>query len=173
MIIGHRETFAVEVELNREYGGPWLFGKLCYWVCGAMVGDYNLDTSLRDVLLGMRWIVRDCGNRDGGSLCDVSPENAFSTINNSLYATDRVADPVPFQVPDTPARFDVTIQVDVFNQWKIFLIECDGVDRMLFRNIGDGDLRQATIPKGVFDEVLKQVFDYLSSLHSREGDSSS
>jgi hypothetical protein len=165
VIIGAKDHFAVEFELDQEYGGPWLFGSFCYWIDGARVGDYELGTSLRDVLLQMRSVVTDCGNRSGGMLCDLPADTAFLVLDGLLYESEPVVTPRAFQMPDSPARFEVKIPVDVFDSWKIYLIECDNTARMIFRNTNDGRIEVARLAMGAFDTVISDAFNRLDSLY--------
>src|SRR5690242_5046175 len=50
MIIGNPSRFAIEFELKPQYGGVWMWGHLRYWCGGTEVGDFRIDTSLRDAL---------------------------------------------------------------------------------------------------------------------------
>ena len=166
--IGDRESFAVQFELDEEYEGPWLFGKFCYWIGGIRVGDYELGTSLRDVYFGMKWLPHDCGNRGGGILCNLTPEESFSALDGALYRDEVSPDTGHCELPDSPARFNVSIPVDVFDKWKIYLIECECVARMLFRNTEDGVIRVTNLSQGVFDSVIKEVHAYVERLYDRE-----
>ena len=65
MLFGNQETFGIEYEIEPTNGGAWLFGKICYWIDGARVGDYSMGTSLRDVLFQSESILRNCHNRSG------------------------------------------------------------------------------------------------------------
>ncbi|WP_277403523.1 Imm42 family immunity protein [Achromobacter insuavis] len=50
MEFGDRNRFGVNLDLNEDYGGVWLFGKICYWICGNMVGNYDVeDTFIQDL----------------------------------------------------------------------------------------------------------------------------
>lgn len=168
MKFGDKETFAVELELDEDYVGAWLFGQFCYWINGVQVGDYQLVVSLRDVLSGMKWIVYDCGNRKGGVLCKHRPEEVFSILDKSLYGSEEFEAANDHQLPDTPARFEITVPVEVFNQWKAFLIECGDRASVLLKYAGDEGVKISTLPIGAFDNVIKEVYDYLDKLHERE-----
>lgn len=166
MRFGEKKSFAVEFELDESYGGPWLYGKFCYWVNGVQVGDYVLGTSLRDVLFAMKWVVYDCGNRYGGNLCKIPAQEVFFLLDGALYGNEETNSDL--QLPDQPARFEVKIQVDIFDQWKVYLIECDDKATILFKNINDSDVKVATIPTKVFDDAIKGCFDSLTTLYNRE-----
>jgi hypothetical protein len=168
MKFGDRQTFAVEFQLDEVYGGTWLFGEFCYWIDGVQVGDYNLSTSLGDVLSGMMWIVHDCGNRDGGILCKLSPWEAFCMIDSSMYVSDECQDADESQLPDTPARFEIRIPVEIFNGWKIYLIECAERALVYFKHSNDAEVRVANLPVGIFDRVIKEAYVCLNELYDNE-----
>src|SRR5262245_35407037 len=114
MRFGDIHIFAIDVELDENYGGMWLFGKLCYWINGSQVGDFNLGTSLRDAYFQMKWIVHDCGNRDGGLLCTLPNNVAFLQLDSFLYDSEEVVNNHGVEPPESPARFEVKIPIDVF-----------------------------------------------------------
>jgi hypothetical protein len=57
-VVGEPSQFAVEYDLNENYGGVWMFGRFCYWCGGQRVGDYEMSTSLRDVLFQLDQIAK-------------------------------------------------------------------------------------------------------------------
>lgn len=166
MEIGDRRKFAIELDLDEHYEGVWLFGRFSYWINGDRVGDYDLGTSLRDVLFQMKWIVFDCGNRDGGILCTHSPEKVFYWLDGALYDDSDISGEI--ELPDTPARFDIRIPVDIFDEWKIYLIECNDNAKILFKSDKESDIRVVSIAVGLFDSVIKDTYNYLDELYERE-----
>jgi hypothetical protein len=164
MIIGDKESFAVEYELDQNHGGTWMYGKICYWISNYQVGDYELGTSLRDTLFAMKYLIGDCGNREGLVLCDLSPEEAFFQLNESIYGNLQKVDT---NLPDTPARFDILIPVDVFSQWKIFLIDCNNFTTILYKRDTEESVRYFRIKRGEFDNIIKQLYINLESMYDR------
>lgn len=167
MKFGDKQSFAVELELDKDYGGAWLFGKICYWINGVQVGDYELGTSLRDVLSGMMWIVNDCGNRQGGALCGLSSQDVFYVLDEALYGSEASGTANDLETAETPARFEIKIRLDVFNGWKVFLIECGDRATILFKSADDEDVKVCALPSGAFDEIIKEVYNYLDDFHKR------
>ena len=165
MDFGDRNIFAIQLELNSDPGGAWLFGRFCYWINEKQVGDYELGTSLRDVFLNLKWIVHDCGNRRGDRLCLSQPEELFELLDGSLYGVGELAPDV--WLPESPARFDIRPPVDVFDGWKVYLVECDTRDLFVYQNVGTG--RKIEIFKastGRFDMAVQQAYLYLERLLS-------
>ncbi len=159
MIIGNTNSFAVAYELDENQEGTWLFGKFCYWIDGSQVGNYDLGTSLRDVLFQMKYVVSDCGNRHGEALCKLPPVEAFYRLDAALYEGSVALEfpLVGIPLPDTPARFEIKISVDVFDQWKIYILECEDRATILYKKLDDTDVMVSEIDIGIFDNVIKKV----------------
>lgn len=90
MIFGDTTVIAAQLELDRDHGGPWLFGWFCNWINGTQIGDYNLGTSLRDVFFSMKWIADDRGNRQCTGLCNLPGEEVFRLLDSALYGPDEI-----------------------------------------------------------------------------------
>jgi hypothetical protein len=165
MDFGDRSIFAIQLELDSNPGGAWLFGRFCYWIHGKQVGNYELGTSLRDVFLNLKWIAHDCGNRRGDRLCLSPPEELFELLDRSLYGVETLAPDV--WLPESPARFDIRPPVDVFDGWKVYLVECNAIDLFVYENIGTARKIEAfKAPTGRFDMAVQQSYLYLERLLS-------
>ncbi|CAH1193821.1 hypothetical protein PAECIP111893_00562 [Paenibacillus plantiphilus] len=106
MIVGDRSFFAVEFELDQEYGSDWLFGKFCYWIRDRRLGDYELGASLRDVLFSLDTLVQDNGNRTHLDLFGLTRSDLFTRLDGALFGYE------PSQYDDVAvkeswARFNV------------------------------------------------------------------
>jgi hypothetical protein len=155
MLIGKKESIAIEYELDKNYGGVWMYGRICFWINNIRVGDYDLGTSLRDVLFQMKYLIADNGNRDGLILCEMPYEEVFYQLNESIYG-----DPLYIisKILDTPARYDIRIPVDVFELWKIYLIDCNDFSIILFKNETEEYVHSAYIERGEFDSIVNQLY---------------
>lgn len=165
MIVGNRSLFAVEFELDQEYGGIWLFGKICYWIRDRRIGDYELGTSLRDVLFSLDTLVQDNGNRTHIELFGLTRSDLFSRLDGALfgYETSQYDD---VAVQETWARFNVVLPVDVFDGWKIYLVDNLEVSRMLFNNLNEVKIQEEEFGIGLFDEVIFRTHQELTILYN-------
>jgi len=84
MIIGNKSEFAIEYELALDYGGVWMFGRVCYWTKDHKIGDYESGTSLRDVMLQLHRIIRDNGKRMHEELFHLNKLELFSRLNDTI-----------------------------------------------------------------------------------------
>ncbi|MCE3199835.1 immunity 42 family protein [Paenibacillus sonchi] len=164
MIFGEHSIFAVEFELDQEYNGVWLFGKFCYWVRGKRVGDYELGTSLRDVLFSLDTLVQDNGNRTQMELFGLSGSDLFTRLDGALFGYERTLyDEVA--VKETWARFNVTLPIDIFDGCKVYLIDNLEMSRMLFRNLNEVEVQEEKFEKGLFDDVISRAHQELAILY--------
>lgn len=166
MIIGDKKNIAVEFELDKNYGGTWLFGKICYWSHGKCIGNYDLGTSLRDVLFLMRSIVRDNGTRGHNKLFDLDLNNLYDVLNNALYGCEESAYE-KISTEETWARFDICIRVDVFDGWKIFLIEKNDKAKLIVKE-EENRVFECVLLRGEFDEVITNAYKKLDALYEGE-----
>ncbi|MEX3959233.1 MULTISPECIES: Imm42 family immunity protein [Trinickia] len=164
MEFGKRSRFSIEIDIDDNCGGAWLFGHICYWVAGNVVGDYDAGTSLRDVLFQMKYIAGDRGRRNCPALMQLSERKAFEMISAALNETsDELYD---FVTPDfMPASLDVRIPVDVFDSWKIFLVESSEAAKLLCFNMETSSLTSAILSLHEFDTVFANAYEYLDLIY--------
>jgi len=167
MDFGDKSKFAVTIELDKNYNGAWLFGRICYWVAGIMVGYYDLGTSLRDVLFEMMYIPGDNGKRYCLPLFNLGKEKIFSLISGVL---DETSDEIYSYIHEDfmPARFDVGIRVDVFDDWRMFLIDGDKISKFIYKKHGSTSIVENFLPVGEFDQVFNQAYTYLDNLYEEQ-----
>lgn len=170
VLYGTKERFAIEWELNADYGGDWLFGKFCFWIGGTMVGDYDVGESFSVVIGQLTYPVGDCGKRQSERFCGMSGAEAFSLIYRSFYDDDF---PTPPELElESWARFDVTIDMDVFDGWKLYLFDCPTLSRLLVgRRQNEGGYKLAfeqQLEVGEFDGVICRFRDELNAIWEHE-----
>lgn len=167
MIVGDSSQFAVEFELDKEYGGTWLFGKFCFWINKKCIGDYEMGTSLRDILFQLKHLVRDNGNRSNEELFRLSKEELYNRLNCVLYGYE----PSEFEekaLEETWARFNITLPVDIFDGWKLFIVENKVKTRIVAKQIDDDDIFEFTLVLKEFDNVINSVYQELNNLYQLE-----
>jgi Immunity protein 42 len=165
MLFGDKNFFAIETELETDYEGEWLLGRICYWVNSVQLGDFYHITSLRDALPMIKWIIHDKGNRDGENLCELNSEEVFNLLDEFLYKEGNWQQPV---LPETPARFKVSIPLETLLEWKLFLIQCKGKERLIYKKHNNDDALEIVLDIGQFDEVIENFYQYLDDLHEKE-----
>jgi hypothetical protein len=165
MQFGNRDRFAVSMELSEDSGGPWMFGKFCYWIDGKMIGRYDAGTSLRDLFASMKWIVHDSGKREDCTRFGMPSDDAFESVDSTMYGHPKKAD---WETSgDLTARFEVCPKVDILDDWKVYLIECSDQARMLYKNLSDLKVSESLLRRGEFDACIQRAWDELNAVYDR------
>jgi hypothetical protein len=164
---GNVEEFAVSYELDENYSGAWLFGKFCYWIGGKMVGDYELGTSLRDILAPLRWMVIDNGNRENMNLFKLNSDELYARLDNTLYGGEETSEYEELAVIETWARFQIHPPVDILDDWKIYLIDSPPKARIVY-SFCEGNIVEFNLAAGSFDRVITSVFNTLFDIYELE-----
>lgn len=167
MIVGNCSKFAVEFELDKKYGGTWLYGKICYWIQNKRIGDYELGTSLRDVLFQMRSIIGDRANRFHQELFELDAVHLYERLNNALFGYED-SQYSKISIEETWARFNVTIPVDVFDECKIFLLESKELSRFIIKDVKAANVYEVLLKDSQFDRVMAEAYNELNRLYDLE-----
>lgn len=167
MEFGDKSRFAVAFELDTDSGGEWMFGRFCYWIGGKTVGNWGDGVSLRDVLFQMKCIVGDQGNRLCPALFVLSEDKIFQLITTCL---DEVSDDIYRLIPPDflPARLDVCIPVDVFNHWRVFLVDGEHESKLLYGRVDQSKVDVIVLSRGEFDAVFASAYVCLDSIYRAE-----
>lgn len=165
MIYGERQKFAIEYELEKNYGGEWLYGKVCYWINGSRIGDYDLGTSLRDVLFQAKYINHYAGSRDFCDFYKMDARDIFDVIDQSIYGFQKINDDAPLE---EPARFDILFPIDIFDSYKAYLIEREFDELILYKNICTEEFHSFSLAKFYFNEVFRSFYLDIDILYSIE-----
>lgn len=168
MLFGHKERFGIEFNLAEDHGGAWLFGKLCYWLRGERVGAWDLGTSLRDVFFNWSRIMCDENNRSNDTLMALDSESLIKTLSLGLFGhVLDDDDPLYARVIEEQwARHNVNPNVDVFDEWYVYLVEdtCEG--RCVYQQIGVPIYHECLLKKGEFDQVLNAAVRSLEQYYT-------
>jgi len=167
-IAGERSQFAVQYELDEDSGGPWMFGRFCYWCGGLQVGDFELGTSLRDVLFQLERIASEAGKRENPRFLTMPAELLFHTLDRALFGG--AASPAESRLANDEqwARHIIVPAVDVFDAWKGFLVESADLGRLVTAHLPTGQVRELCLKPGTLDQSLNAVVRDLRAVHARE-----
>jgi hypothetical protein len=119
-LFGDRGKFAVEFSLDDDHGGVWLFGRLCFWVGDARVGDFENGTSLRDALFCLEGISKYANlGRRNPRFSGVAGAEVFRLLNSAFYES------MDAQLQQTAEdeqwiRHNVRPSLDVFDDCRIY-----------------------------------------------------
>lgn len=167
-IIGDSARFAIEYKLDDSYGGVWLFGKLCFWICNHQVGNFHIGVSLRDFLFQIEQGRRDHGRRMNTRFNSMTAKAVLDTIDGTLYGTgDYINESIAIE--EQWARHNLAPAIDIFDQWKIYIVESDRTARIIYccTDTPD-DVRECFLPVGECDRVLNQACKKIGLLYDEE-----
>jgi hypothetical protein len=166
-VVGEPSRFAVEYDLNANRGGEWMFGRFCYWCGGRRVGDFELGTSLRDVLFQLEVLARDRSLWASRRFNHMSAIDVFRLLKAALFGA---ADLNNASVAEDEqwARHNVCPPVDVFDCWKVFLLEDEPTARLIFAREPYLDAIELLLRAGEVDAVLDVVQKALGDVYEHE-----
>jgi|GEM_PF-2960836 len=170
MLHGDKARFAVEWRLGSGHVYPFMYGNVCYWNCGEMVGDYDLGATLSDVLIALKYPIGDCGKRSSERFYAMTGHDAYSMLRAGLV----VGDPNlgEFVEAESWARFDISLPVDVFDHWRMYLIDCKNRSRLLVGHLSAQHRDyvfafECILSLGEFDNV---IIEFATALEVAERD---
>lgn len=164
--LGDPAVFSIRVELDANHGGAWLFGKVCYVVANHVYGDYQLGTSLRDVLTIMRQIVLDGHTRQNEDFEPLTCDEAFQRFTKTLYGPNNTGLETR-AVEEAWAKHDVTLGLDVFQGYRILQFDAHDKTRLICGVRSDDNrwhLTETQVPLGTTGLVFRKFYDLLTRL---------
>ncbi len=163
MIFGDPTRFAIAMELNSNYGGAWLYGKLCYWISGQQFGNWEPGNSLRDALWSVTSIAKDNGRRENRQLFHLPMQKAFNRIHATLRGElEQQYD----ELAESASYHDIGVRLDIFNHFTGYLIDCEKQTRLIYRN--PLDLEEIILHRGEFDAVILATHTQLNAWYECE-----
>jgi len=165
-VVGDKGRFAVEYDVNPDPGGVWLFGRMCFWIFGRQIGQFSLGLSLRDALFELEHLLRDGGRRRNPRLFGLSARQIADVLDDALYLGQN-AEYESVATDEQWARNNVTMSLDVFSGWKLFLIEQGDVARLVVLR-SNQEVEEFQLNEGEFDSVIALAREALDQLYETE-----
>jgi hypothetical protein len=166
-IFGHRSTFAIEYSLACDHGGVWMFGNARYWCGGREIGNFSEQTSLRDLLFLLEEMRRDIGKRQNPRFWNMPATDMFRLVDAGLFGKCDIA-PVNLSMDEQWARHNITPSVDVFDDWKVFVVESDTGARAVFSKSPYTGVESVEMNAGEVDAALESTVMALGEIYEQE-----
>jgi hypothetical protein len=166
-VVGEPSRFAVEYDLNASHGDEWMFGRFCYWCGGRRVGDYELGTSLRDVLFQLEHLARDRSLWASRRFNYMSAIDVFRLLNAALFGAAELNN-ASVAEEEQWYRHNVFPPVDVFDCWKGFLLEDQQTARLIFARKPYLNVIELSLRAGEVDAVLDVARKALGDIYEHE-----
>lgn len=164
MFFGNIHRFAIELAFDNNTGEEWMFGRVCYWICGERVGDYESGTSLRDFMFALERISGDADKRENEYLWPLITEILVNTLQESMFGSTRDNDALERRaIQEHWATHNINPAVDIFDEWSIYLVENDCSGRCVCLHHPTTSYNECFLARGEFDSVVKTVL--LTLLH--------
>lgn len=131
-VFGNPEAFAVAFAMGRTVDPQWQRVRVCYWIGGRRVGDWDAEfTYLGDLHADLAPIVKDNGRREGAELWDLEPGALMKTVLWRLIDDKRAGAPGAI---DMPARYVILPGVSAFTDWHALAITRGPEARIVFKH---------------------------------------
>lgn len=160
-IIGKKDLFAIQYSIEK-IEKPYIWGHICYWINGVMVGDITHTTILSDVFIFLPRIVYDNGNRVHESFYKMNKDKVFYFLSGQAFADNPKYEELA--TTETWARFSIEIGIDVFSGTIVKLIENESDGRIIF-SVDGKEIYDFFLKKGIVDDVFKQFLDQFNALY--------
>jgi hypothetical protein len=165
-LVGEPSRFAVEYDLDANHGGAWMFGRFCYWCGGQRVGDYELGTSLRDVLSALFGLARDRFARASQRFSPMPTVSVFRLLDGALFGAADINN-ARLAAEEQWARHLILPSLDVFKSWKGYLVEDEQAARFIFARAPYLHVTELRLKAGEVDMVLDAVRTALDETYER------
>jgi hypothetical protein len=166
-VFGDRSQFAIEIFYDLGESGPTVVvGYFSYWIAGRQIGDGGY-LHLTAQFGNMGWTRRDCGHRDGGKLCELTPSQIQRWWRMKIYE-EPLEEFSDAGLPEDFARFSIMFNYGVPPQ-PILLIACEGRGRLIW--VFDEILPPICLEDDIerFEGPIKDAYAFMDSLHDRVG----
>lgn len=120
--IGNCDRFGIMYALHPESTEHLRFGRVSFYAGGQQIGDLGELICLTDLLGELKYPIGDCGNRGSDRFCALTPEAAFRSLHAALFEGESSEN--DSANVEMWARFNVSIGVDVFRKWRLYLVDC-------------------------------------------------
>jgi len=142
-------------------------GHFRYWCGGREIGNFRLETSLRDVLFMLDGMRRDMGKRQNTRFWNMSPTDMFRLVDAGLFGKRDVA-PLELSIEEQWARHNIGPSVDVFDDWKVFVVENETRGRVVFARHPYTNVEMVEMNAGEVDTTLESTRAALDEIYERE-----
>lgn len=160
-IIGKRDLFAIQYGVER-IKKPYIWGHICYWINGVMVGDITQTTILSDVFIFLPRIIYDNGNRIHELFYTMNKDKVFYFLSGQAFIDNPKYEELA--TIETWARFSIEIGLDVFSGTTVKLIENERNGRIIFSN-DKKEIYEFSLQKGIADNVFERFSEKINGFY--------
>lgn len=177
-LFGDPAEFAIEYSLEEESARAGMLGRLCFWCGGRRIGDDEL-TSLRYLLYefeSWRW-AKDC--RTNPRFTHLTGPELLTLLDGALFFGQNFKSDKELKMwmqiseDEQWARHKISPSVDVFDNWKIYIVEGNTKARIVFCELANrdatvvspyGEIFEIKLAVGEFDRILDLTIKELNEI---------
>lgn len=160
-IIGEKDLFAIQYSIE-DIKKTYIWGRICYWINGMVVGDIAHTTILSDVLLFLPRIVCDNGNRVHELFYKMNKDRVFYFLSGQAFVDNPEYEELA--TAETWARFSIEIGLDVFSETTVRLIENECNGRIIY-SVDEKEIYEFFLKKGIVDDVFKRFLKEFNTIY--------
>lgn len=164
-MIGEKEKFAIQYEVV-EVMNQLILGRICYWIGGIKIGDFDMATILSDSLWFLPQIIKDNGNREHEDFFKMEKEKVYYLLGGQAYLDD-YDKYEEIALKETWARFDIGIGLDVFSNTVVKLIDSEKSSRIVFTN-DDKVIYDYYLDRGIVDKVFLDFYNEFNGFYEEQ-----
>ncbi len=166
-LVGETSRFGAEYDLDANHVGAWMFGRFCYWCGGRRVGDYELGTSLRDVLFQLDEIAKYERLRTGQRFNAMPAILVFRLLDGALFGRTDLNN-AHVAAEEQWASHQIIPPVDVFDSWKGYIVEDEKTARLIFAKAPYLEVSELSLKTGEVDAVLNALRNALDEIYRQQ-----
>jgi NAD-dependent DNA ligase len=163
MIFGSKNRFAIESEIveNVEFN----FGRICFWVEGTVLGDYDTTVILNPIADFLSTTLSYEGERHDQTLLNVSPEQALSQVYSALYGGDTSTHQAPTeeQLHSFQKLSICPNGCEAFDGELVILLEDDKGERFIWREFTQKVVHVMQLELGEYERAVGEFLAWLAA----------
>lgn len=164
-VIGEQKIFAIQYEII-EVIDKLILGRICYFIEGMQIGNFDEVTILSDSFLFVPQIIKDNGNREHEVFFKMKKEKIYYLLGGQAYLDD-YKKYEEIALAETWARFHIDMSLDVLDNMFAVLIDKGDRSRIVFMG-NDQLVHDFELDRGVVDKVFLIFYNELNNFYEEQ-----
>jgi hypothetical protein len=157
MIVGNRDRFAIEAEVEQRVDG-WILGRFRFWLAGHPVGNGEDVADLKGCVRWLRDFAENPRDRFDARLLNLDPPRVFELIYDPVVGPGGIANPEEQPIPDSYSRFHISrLGMSSFDRFDVLLVKDEhGAERCLWREAGNNEIMECRLWRNEMGSVAAE-----------------
>ena len=170
MLIGNKNCFGIEFDLDSSARADELYGTLWIWAGGELIGNTDATELIVIGLDSLQELTSENLSDGSSILSGYTPEQALGAVMWCRYGNNDSA-PIPL----THKEIDTLIGVEIFPRrtgpffegWEGILLIDDRAERLIYRKEGEAT-NIALLPLGTYSKTVRTARSAFNMLSTRD-----